>query len=282
MALYSNFNVKELEDLRERSEKVFTSILENVRTIKNECGNMSDIVSSDDSNLALRWRNFYESMDSPINNIEDTFVIIKTLLNTYIENTKANEQKAVKELEALDEEINSLASRAESLLNGLFSLKGVGFGATAIAIPGLHFIGGSGEPIAVTKYAPPSVDDPIAVTKYAPPSVDDPVAVTKYAPPSFDDPIAVTKYAPPSIEDPIAVTKYAPPSFDDPIAVTKYAPPSFGDPIAVTKYAPPSFVEPIAVTKYAPPSWGQPIAVTKYAPPNIMDGKSSGGNVTNR
>ena len=151
----------------------------------------------DDSNLALRWQNFNESMDSPINNIEDTFVIIKTLLNQYIENTKANEEKATKELEALDQDIASLSTSAESLLNGLFSLKGVGFGATALAIPGLHFTGwGDSEPVEVVKYGPP-VMEPTAVAKYGPP-VMEPTAVIKYGPPVME-PTAIVKYGPPGM-----------------------------------------------------------------------------------
>jgi hypothetical protein len=287
MAKYSNFNVKAFENLKTRSESIFSTIIDNVKTIRYECNNMSDIVASDDSNLGLRWRNLYDSMDKPINNIEDTFVIVKTLLDKYIEDTIANELAAEKEMEAIDTNITSLSSQAENMLSGLMALRGIGFGATAIAIPGLHImdtmepIPGNGEPdpgvIAPATSVPETPADAPDATVYPEVPVDEPIAVTKYAPPSFDDPIAVTKYAPPSFDDPIAVTKYAPPSFDDPIAVTKYAPPSFDDPIAVTKYAPPSFDEPIAVTKYAPPSFDDPIAVTKYAPPSF-DKKTASGS----
>ena len=248
--MYSNFNVKEFENLRDRSEKVFTSIIDNLKAIRTECSNMSNIVMSDDSNLGMRWQSLYDSMEGPITNVEDTFVVVRALLDAYVENTIANEKAAQKELEELDNDMNTLAGKAETLLTGLTALRGVGFGATAVAIPALgseKFIAAPGQ--AVTKYAPPTViDDPIAVTKYAPPTViDEPIAVTKYAPPD-----AVTLYAPPSVQPPV-VTKYAPPD-----AVTLYAPPSVEPPVVV-KYAPPE-----VVPAYAPPE----IPVVKYAPPS--------------
>ncbi len=252
--MYSNFNVKEFENLKDKSETIFTSIIDNLKAIRNECSNMSNIVISDDSNLGMRWQGLYESMKEPITNVEDTFVVVRALLGAYVENTIANEKAAQKELEELDNDMNTLAGKAETLLTGLTALRGVGFGATAIAIPALgseKFISAPGQ--AVTKYAPPTViDEPIAVTKYAPPTViDEPIAVTKYAPPTvIDEPIAVTKYAPPD-----AVTLYAPPD-----AVTLYAPPD-----AVTKYAPPD-----VIIKYAPPSPDPVVPIIKYAPPDVV------------
>ncbi len=250
--MYSNFNVKEFENLRDRSEKVFTSIIDNLKAIRTECSNMSNIVMSDDSNLGMRWQSLYDSMEGPITNVEDTFVVVRALLDAYVENTIANEKAAQKELEELDNDMNTLAGKAETLLTGLTALRGVGFGATAVAIPALgseKFISAPGTPgQVVTKYAPPE-----AVTKYAPPTViDDPIAVTKYAPPD-----AVTLYAPPSVEPPV-VTKYAPPD-----AVTLYAPPSVEPPVVV-KYAPPE-----VVPAYAPPSIDPPVIV-KYAPPEVV------------
>ena len=70
--MYSNFNVKEFENLKERSEKVFSSLLENIKAIKTECSNMSNIVMSDDSNLGLRWQSLSDNMEAPITNVEDT------------------------------------------------------------------------------------------------------------------------------------------------------------------------------------------------------------------
>jgi len=275
--MYSNFNVKEFENLKERSEKVFSSLLENIKAIKTECSNMSNIVMSDDSNLGLRWQSLSDNMEAPITNVEDTFVVVRTLLAAYVENTIANEKAAAKELEELDNDITTLSAKAENLLNGLNALKGVGFGATAIAIPGLtgEVTSAKIESIesTVTKYAPPNVigeEETLtsAVTKYAPPMVEKyaPPAVTKYAPPE-----AVPAYAPPTTP---VVTKYAPPE-----VVPAYAPPT--TPV-VTKYAPPEVVPayapptPPVVTKYAPPevvpAYAPPITpvVTKYAPPEVV------------
>ena len=251
--MYSNFNVKELEDLKDKSETIFTSIIDNLKAIRNECSNMSNIVISDDSNLGMRWQSLYESMEGPITNVEDTFVVVRALLGAYVENTIANEKAAQKELEELDNDMNTLAGKAETLLTGLTALRGVGFGATAVAIPALgseKFISAPGQ--AVTKYAPPTViDEPIAVTKYAPPTViDEPIAVTKYAPPD-----AVTLYAPPD-----AVTKYAPPD-----VIIKYAPPSPDPVVPIVKYGPPD-----VIIKYAPPSPDPVVPIIKYAPPDVV------------
>ena len=254
--MYSNFNVKEFENLKERSEKVFSSLLENIKAIKTECSNMGNIVMSDDSNLGLRWQNLSDNMEAPITNVEDTFVVVRTLLAAYVENTIANEKAAAKELEELDNDITTLSAKAENLLSGLNALKGVGFGATAIAIPGLtgEVTSAKIESIesTVTKYAPPNVigeEETItsAVTKYAPPMVEKyaPPAVTKYAPPEV-----VPAYAPPEV-----VPAYAPPT--TPI-ISKYAPPE-----VVPAYAPP--VAPIEpVVKYAPPTTGPSIPGVPY------------------
>ena len=251
--MYSNFNVKEFENLKDKSETIFTSIIDNLKAIRNECSNMSNIVISDDSNLGMRWQSLYESMEGPITNVEDTFVVVRALLGAYVENTIANEKAAQKELEELDNDMNTLAGKAETLLTGLTALRGVGFGATAVAIPALgseKFISAPGQ--AVTKYAPPTViDEPIAVTKYAPPTViDEPIAVTKYAPPD-----AVTLYAPPD-----AVTKYAPPD-----VIIKYAPPSPDPVVPIVKYGPPD-----VIIKYAPPSPDPVVPIIKYAPPDVV------------
>ena len=251
--MYSNFNVKEFENLKDKSETIFTSIIDNLKAIRDECSNMSNIVISDDSNLGMRWQSLYESMEGPITNVEDTFVVVRALLGAYVENTIANEKAAQKELEELDNDMNTLAGKAETLLTGLTALRGVGFGATAVAIPALgseKFISAPGQ--AVTKYAPPTViDEPIAVTKYAPPTViDEPIAVTKYAPPD-----AVTLYAPPD-----AVTKYAPPD-----VIIKYAPPSPDPVVPIVKYGPPD-----VIIKYAPPSPDPVVPIIKYAPPDVV------------
>ena len=267
----SNFNVTELTDLQGRASTTFSSILENITTIKRECAEMSGIVLSEDSTLGSRWDNVATNMSSPIDTIDDTFLIVKTLLDTYVSDTIANEQAAQKELEAIDEGIGSLGQLASSLFDGLSALLGIGFGATAIAIPGLR-IGdpgtGSGGTV-VTKYAPPTVEPEIPVEKYAPPTV-----VTKYAPPSIEPIEPVEKYAPPTV-----VTKYAPPEvttkYAPPTVVTKYAPPSveiepvmkYAPPTVVTKYAPPE-----VTIKYAPPGYIEPeVPIMKYAPPEYMN-----------
>ena len=209
----SNFNVKDFENLSKRSEDIFNTIVDCLKGIRNECKTLGDIVSSDDSSLGSRWSNVHSSMAKPISNIEDTYLVIKALLNKYIENTIANEEQAAKELEEFDADLSALANEANEMITGFSALKGIGIGASAIVIPGLAGFGDdtlvASDSLTAMKYAPPT-----SVTKYAPPT-----AVTKYAPPT-----AVTKYAPPT-----AVTKYAPPT-----AVTKYAPPTVGSP---TPYA---------------------------------------------
>ena len=132
----SNFSAKDFQELNKRSEKIFNSMLDCVKAVKNNCKTIGDIVSSDDSNLGLRWENVNSTLAKPITNINDTYLIIKALLNKYIEDTIANEQQAAAELEEFDNSFNSLASDAENMISGMSALAGIGFGATAISIPG--------------------------------------------------------------------------------------------------------------------------------------------------
>ena len=216
----------------------------------------------------MGWQSLYDSMETPITNVEDTFVVVRALLDAYVENTIANEKAATKELEELDNDINTLASKAETLLSGLTALKGVGFGATAIAIPGF-MSSVDAKAIEPTRLASAEgesgyvisgeMSDTRPAMKYAPPD-----ATIKYAPPTVDPPV-VTKYAPPTVEPPV-VTKYAPPTVEPPIEV-KYAPPTIIDPPVVTKYAPPTVnpIEPVEpIIKYAPPSPSPSIAGVPY------------------
>ena len=263
MASGNNFNVSELTDLQARASSTFTSILENISAIKGECGEMSSIVLSEDSALGSRWDSVSSNMEKPIQTIDDTFLVVKTLLDTYVSDTIENERAAQAELENIDEGISSLGNLASALLDGLSALRGIGFGATAIAIPGLTIGGGDGDDtvsigeqgsIPVMKYAPPEyMDEPVQVMKYAPPTIPDPEVTIKYAPPTIPDPEVTIKYAPPTIPDPEVTTKYAPPTISDPEVTIKYAPPGFGEPIPVMKYAPPEYMDPTPVMKYAPP-----------------------------
>lgn len=295
MSTYGNFNVKPFEDLKEQASKVFGDLVENITVIKTECATMSDIVMSDDSKLGTRWRDISDKMDQPIQSMEDTILVVKSLLDAYITNTLANEEQATKELEEIDNNITVLTTRAETLLSGLTSLRGIGFGASAIVIPGL--VGwdpatpvstttpGTGTPEATvsiteptTKYAPPTSISTESTTKYAPPSCIE--ATTKYAPPTAEGTLTTieptTKYAPPS--DFEVVTKYAPPSGLATEVTTKYAPPT-GELYTevtptytevTTKYAPPSglYTEVTPTTKYAPPTYTEVTPTTKYAPPS--------------
>ncbi len=252
MASGNNFNVSELTDLQARASSTFTSILENISAIKGECGEMSSIVLSEDSALGSRWDSVSSNMEKPIQTIDDTFLVVKTLLDTYVSDTIENERAAQAELENIDEGISSLGNLASALLDGLSALRGIGFGATAIAIPGLTIGGGDGDDGMVTVSI--GEQGPTTVMKYAPPEyMDEPVPVMKYAPPEMPDPEVTIKYAPPTMPDPEVTVKYAPPTMPDPEVTIKYAPPGFEEPIPVMKYAPPEYMEPIPVMKYAPP-----------------------------
>ena len=262
MSSYGNFNVKPFEDLKEQASKVLGDIIENITTVKNECATMSDIVMSDDSKLGTRWRELSEKMAQPIETIEDTSLVVKSLLDAYITNTLANEEQATKELEAIDEGITTLSTRAETLLNGLTALRGIGFGATAIVIPGL-----AGYDPSITEASVEVADgtveisDSIAVTKYAPPSIDAEIT-TKYAAPTAPaiDAEITTKYAAPTVPalDAEITTKYAAPTVPalDAEITTKYAAPTVPalDAHITTKYAAPTYSEITPVTKYAPPN----------------------------
>ena len=241
MSVYGNFNVKPFEDLKEQASKVFNDLIENVTKIKTECASMSDIVISDDSKLGSRWRDISEKMDQPIQTMEDTILVVKALLDAYISNTLANEEQATKELEEIDNNITILADRAETLLSGLTSLRGIGFGATAIVIPGL------------VGYDPSISIDPVTTSI----SIEDSAAHihdSLYVPGGSIE--ATTKYAPPTTPITEVTTKYAPPTstITEVTPTTKYAPPS--DFEVVTKYAPPTstYTEIAPTTKYAPPS----------------------------
>ena len=266
MSVYGNFNVKPFEDLKEQASKVFNDLIENVTKIKTECASMSDIVISDDSKLGSRWRDISEKMDQPIQTMEDTILVVKALLDAYISNTLANEEQATKELEEIDNNITILADRAETLLSGLTSLRGIGFGATAIVIPGL------------VGYDPSISTDPVTTSV----SIEDSAA---HIHDSFSTPggsmEATTKYAPPTSPITEVTTKYAPPTgtLTEVTPVTKYAPPTstLTEVTPVTKYAPPTsvYTEVTPVTKYAPPSGLYTEVTTKYAPPNGFTTSSS-------
>ena len=224
----NNFNVSELTDLQSRASTTFASIIENINAIKSECAQMSGIVVSEDSALGSRWDSVSTSMEKPIQSIDDTFLIVKTLLDKYVADTIENEKEAQKELEAIDEGIGSLGNLASTLFEGLRALQGIGLGGTAIAIPGLG--GGDGETagpdMPVVKYGPPPVDpveptDPdMPVVKYGPPPVapiqpvDPDMPVVKYGPPTPGPDMPVVKYGPPTDVDPIypeMIVKYGPP-----------------------------------------------------------------------
>ena len=273
--MYSNFNVTELKDIRSQAEKTFASIIDDIQSIKSECAKMGEIVISDDSNLGARWNNVSESMGTPIETVEDTFLVVKTLLDSYVESTIENEKKAQAELEVIDENITVLSKDASTLLDGLTALRGIGFGASAIIIPGLagwdpnikevdikkesSGAGGSGGTV-VAKYAPPTAEPDVVVAKYAPPTSDPDIVVAKYAPPT-PEPEVMIKYAAP-MPEPEVMIKYAAP-MPEPEVMIKYAAP-MPEPEVMIKYAAP-MPEPEVMIKYAPPTPGP--VVTKYAPP---------------
>ncbi len=209
----SNFSAKDFQELSKKSEEIFNSMLDCVKVVKSNCKTIGDIVSSDDSSLGTRWGNVNTTLAKPITNINDTYLIIKALLNKYIEDTLANEQQAAAELEEFDTSFNSLASDAENMISGMSALAGIGFGATAISIPGVSWVnnseievasdvnpgsfvptGGFTEPSTVIeKYGPPGTftTDPSptnVIEKYGPPGTftTDPSPINvieKYGPP---------------------------------------------------------------------------------------------------
>lgn len=136
--MYSNFNVSELNTIKNNAGNVFASILDDIRSIEDQCRKMGEIVVSDDSNLGARWNNVADSIAKPIETIDETFVVVKALLDAYVQRTIENEKKAQQELDIVDANISSLATKASGLLEGLNSLKGIGFGGTALAIAGVN------------------------------------------------------------------------------------------------------------------------------------------------
>ena len=212
-----NFVVRDVQELSTKSEKVFSAIVENIKAIRTECKTLGDIVSSSDSNLGSRWSNVNSTMAKPIRNIEDTYLVIKALMKKYVENTIANEEQAVRELEEFDVSLYSLANEASQMLDGFSALKGIGIGASAIVIPGLAgfdgspVIGGDYVSTPATKYGVPGCQDPEMVTKYGVPGCQTPEITTKYGVPGCQTPEITTKYGVPGCQTPEITTKYGVP-----------------------------------------------------------------------
>ncbi len=308
MASVNNFNVTELTDLQARAAAVFSSILENISTVRSECGEMSGIVASEDSALASRWDSVSTNMVKPIQTIDDTFLVVKTLLDTYVSDTIANEQAAQAELENIDEGINGLGDLASVLFDGLSALKGIGFGATAIAIPGLAF-GAEGNGGGDGGYGPFHTDGGGSVGYGSMPAGDDgmgnrPLPAPVPGPadgvghsgtgPSDSDGVGHSGTGP-SPADGVGHSGTGPGPADgvghgpmpdpgdgmgigisDPGVTIKYAPPGMPapDPGMTIKYAPPGmpFPDPGVTIKYAPPGVTipeGPFPETKYAPPGV-------------
>ena len=114
-----NFNATELTDLQTRATTTFTTILENISAIKGACGEMSGIVLSEDSALGSRWDSVSTNMARPVDTIEDTFTVVRALLDKYVSDTIENERAAQAELEGIDEGISNLDAMATTLFDGL-------------------------------------------------------------------------------------------------------------------------------------------------------------------
>ena len=129
-----NFNVKEFEVLKQKSIKIFNTFGSTMEGICAECKILGDIVSSDDSNLGLRWNNVGTSVNKQLENINETFDILMSMLDKYISDTVSNEEQVLKELDEFDKGLDRLTSKSEDLLNSLNAIKDISFSDSGTAV----------------------------------------------------------------------------------------------------------------------------------------------------
>ena len=160
----NNFTAQELITLHKNAVDTFKGIVDSINAVKDASQQMSNVVKSEDSNLAGAWDNIAQSIVEPVKKAESSFEYIGNALNNYVQKTVANEQSAESDLTKVDVELGRLGQIA----GGLVDL-GVAVGGDTQAIPGPT--AGGDTPSVI--YAPPTPSD----SEQAPPSVI-------YAPPT--------------------------------------------------------------------------------------------------
>ena len=128
-----NFTAQELLDLQKRANEVFNETVRSLTGVKNTCVSMSNVVLSEDSNLASKWSSLSETVSGPITTASNSFSYLETILNSYVNDTVSNEQSAESGLDGIDTEISALGSAANSLVDLGSAVGGLG-GATAGAV----------------------------------------------------------------------------------------------------------------------------------------------------
>ena len=122
--MYSNFNIKELNDIKEQSINTFSALLNIWKKIKNECNNIIDVIKPYDALLSEEWLSARGSIEDFYDEVDSSFSSYIAKLDLYIEQTMLNEEQALKELNEFDKELDNLSSKTETMLNDLGVLKG--------------------------------------------------------------------------------------------------------------------------------------------------------------
>ena len=143
----NNFTAQDLIILHKNAVETFSETVEAIHSVKDACHNMSNVVKSEDSNLAGAWDSVAQSMADPVKKAESSFDFIGNALNSYVQKTVANEETAESGLAAVEAEIVDLGKIA----GGLVDL-GSAAGGDAQAIPGPTADGNTPSVI----YAPPT------------------------------------------------------------------------------------------------------------------------------
>ena len=127
----ANFTALEFKDLQARAQSVFNDMIKSMQSVKTSCDSLSGIVASDDSDLSARWASVASSIAKPISTAMGSFSEIDGLMNEYVKQTVANEEKAAAELSHIDEEIENLNSSGANLVDlSAIVTGGVGGGPT--------------------------------------------------------------------------------------------------------------------------------------------------------
>lgn len=112
-----NFTAQGLMSLQTSADSTFKEILAALRNVMSACSSMSNTVASEDSGLSGKWASMADTISRPIATADATIADISNELQTFVQQTLANEQTAESSLDKVDAEIGSLESIGTAMTN---------------------------------------------------------------------------------------------------------------------------------------------------------------------
>ena len=126
-----SFNSQQLRSLQKNATDVFGEIIDSIKSVRNACTTIGDVMGTGEKGLSTRWFNVSDTITNPITTLNEAFTYISDTLNDYVEKTEANEQKASIDLESIDSEIEALGKQADQI-NGIGKGTGVAVASDSI------------------------------------------------------------------------------------------------------------------------------------------------------